>query len=306
MHILIDGNAMGHAYHNMTTLTVGNFQTQAIFGFTKMIGKIAADHKDDEILVLWDGRAQFRYDLLPEYKANRDTKDDPKREAHRQAYRKQVPLIRATLKTLGVKQAICPTHEADDLAGYLAPRIAQKDKVLLITGDRDWLQLVSDNIEWFDPREEGKRVNMANFTDETGYFTPREFLQGKALMGDTSDNIPGVGGLGQKYASELLAEFGSVEAFLEKCDNGSFKPKYKRHKDLAFGPGREIYKRNMKLMDMTLAPKPEGTIYEPGQFNEEEFRKICDRLAFFSIKREWSTFLAPFAYRAEKRMKVAV
>lgn len=134
--ILVDGNAVGHTMHNGTTLTAGTFQTQAIFGFVKAIRELYCNFPDRRLVVLWDGKAQWRYDLYPDYKSNRGHEDDPTAAAHRAAYKAQVPLIQASLERLGVEQKLNYFAEADDLAGYLTPRLAASNPVLLVTGDR--------------------------------------------------------------------------------------------------------------------------------------------------------------------------
>ena len=295
-YLLIDGNSIGYANHHATKLNSGDMETQAIFGFFKTMRELRVTYPNHVPLVLWDGRAQWRYDLVPEYKSNR--RDDPKKLAIKEAYEKQGPFIKDGLFTLGVRQLRATTHEADDLAGYFVKHLLDKgsEDIVLISGDQDWLQLVRPGVTWRDMRSDEKVVTLKNFTDFTGYRTPLAFLEGKCLMGDSSDCISGVGGIGEKGAPEFLAEFGSVREFWSKCDSGEFKPTKKAHINLAFGEGRKTFARNFKAMQLLRVPKPlpEAIESRAGRLTKEGFTEICESLAFVSITRNIDNFLKPF------------
>jgi 5'-3' exonuclease len=300
--VIIDANALGHAYHHSTRLSVGSIETQAIFGVLKAVQGIAAERVSDAIVVLWDGKAKHRFDAFPEYKANR-VATDPKQQAVKDAYHKQVPIIRKGLELLGVKQIIHPTEEADDLAGLIVRQMSHRRKILLVTGDGDWKQLVSDSVTWLDPRGEGRKVTPENFAADTGYLTPREFMIGKALTGDPSDGIPGVGGIGEKGAPLFLAQFKTVEEFWRQCDSGEFKATKKAHLSLAFGEGRENYLRNIRLVNL-LDPRPidySQAVITHQPLNEAGFKTLCERLAFASFLRSWDDYMRPFRGRDEVR-----
>jgi 5'-3' exonuclease len=290
--LIIDGNSLGHAAHNATKLSVGTMQTQAIFGMVKSSRLLAEKYPGWSQLVLWDGSAQWRKDIYPEYKGNRKAKDE-KQAAHKQAYKDQSPFVRKALQLVGVRQMLVTSLEADDMAGILVRRA--KGDIVLVSGDQDWLQLVRNGVTWFDPIRD-HTVGIGNFTEFTGYFSPREFLEGKALMGDTSDNIPGVGGIGEKGAPEFLAQFKSVANFLAQCDDGSFVPKKKAHQNLASPAGRAAFDRNMRLMNLIDAPNPERdhmAVTQPA-YSEAHFRTLCEKLAFMSILRNFDSFMTPF------------
>lgn len=303
MLILIDGNAMGHVHHNGTTLTCGTMQTQAVYGFTRMLRDMRHSHPNARMMVLWDGRAQFRYDLYPEYKGNRDVKDDPKKQAHRDAYRAQTPYIKGMTKALGIAQVRSPELEADDLAGFFVSRERERESILLVTGDRDWLQLVDEQVAWLDPRGGGKRIDLTNFLDMTGYHSPVEFLQGKALMGDSSDTITGVGGIGEKGAPLFLAEHRTVWDFFAKVDEGKFVPKKKPHQKLASPEGRAIFERNMALMDLMTPRKPDPTTLEvdKGPVRLDYAKRLCEKLGFLSILNQWDEWSRPFGTTEEMK-----
>lgn len=285
--ILIDGNSVGHAQHNGTKLTNNGLQVQAIFGTLKAVNALARKYPSTAIMVLWDGRAQWRFDLHPAYKSNRSAVDE-KQRLSKEAYKEQMPYLRLGLKLLGVKQVLALDREADDLAGFFSRSLgAAGRKVLMVSGDQDWIQLVSENATWHDPIRDVS-VTPETLFDFSGYRTAQSFLEGKALRGDSSDCIPGVGGIGEKGAPEFLAEFGSVQAFLDQCDSGSFTPKKKAHQNLASATGRAAFARNMKLTNLINAGKPDKTSTRviEGVFDREKFELFCAKFAFVSIIRE--------------------
>lgn len=218
--ILVDANSIGYAAHHAIKLYSGSMQTQAVFSFIKTMRELRQSYPDAGILVLWDGRAQWRFDCLPEYKSTRQV--DPKAKLESDAYKMQIPLIKRALTSLGIKQMTSAIHEADDLAGILVERLASipNSRILLITGDRDWLQLVKPNVSWRDLRDDSRFIHWNNFYEKTGYKTPYAFLEGKALQGDTSDCISGCGGIGEMTAIKVLTEYGSVKEFWNMCDSG--------------------------------------------------------------------------------------
>lgn len=294
--LLIDANSIGWAAHYATKLSSGDMQTQAVFGFLKTMRDLRVTYRDFSILTLWDGRAQWRYDLFPEYKSTRDK--DPKKTAIKKAYNEQVPYIKDALAALGVRQMRSLTQEADDMGGYMVGTLSQnpENEIQLITGDEDWLQLVKPNVSWRDLRDDSKFVNAKNFYDKTGFKTPLAFLEGKCLQGDSSDDIPGVGGIGEKGAPEFLAEFGSVRNFWTQCDSGVFVPKKKAHIRLASAEGRQAFGRNLRMMQLMKVAKPKKEDMEVriGSFDKEKFTAVCEDLAFNSILKNMDVFVRPF------------
>lgn len=229
--ILVDGNSVGYAAHHATKLRVGTLETQAIFGFIRAIRDQFWRFPEAGLMVLWDGHAQWRYDLHPDYKSNRD--DSPEKRREREAYKAQRPYISRALDCLGVTQMTAFDREADDLAGLMVQRlIAKGEQVDLMTGDEDWVQLLRKGVTWRDPRNHDKVITIDNLLDMTGYATPLAFLEGKALQGDTSDVISGVGGIGATGAPLFLAEHGSVRRFWQRCDAGEIKPANKAQERL--------------------------------------------------------------------------
>lgn len=295
-YLLIDANSIGYACQYGTKLSVGSQETQAVFGFIKVMRELRVTYPGYIPIVLWDGRATWRYDIHPDYKSNRN--DDPKKVALKASYESQVPFIKDAVEALGIRQMRVGTHEADDMAGYLVSTLMQKPdtEIVLISGDGDWIQLVRPGVTWRDMRDDAKIVHMGNLFDKTGYKSPLAFLEGKCLMGDGSDVISGVGGIGEKGAPEFLAEFGSVKNFWKLCDEGAFVPKYKAHKNLYNGEGRKLFGRNLKLMQLIKVPKPDPAAVEvrKGQINKERFQEICEELGFASILKQLDVFIKRF------------
>lgn len=299
---LVDGNSVGRAAHAGVKLSAGGIQTQAIFNVIKGARAWLMSAPDFTPLVLWDGRAQWRYDLHPDYKSKRN--DTPEKIKDREEYKKQAPHIIRAMSALGIRQMMASDREADDLAGSLVTMTQARDplaKVLLTTGDEDWLQLLRDGVTWEDHRDATKKINLNNLFERTGFRTPYLFLEGKCLQGDTSDDIPGVGGIGAKKAPEFIAEFGSVREFWRRVDAGEFVPKYAIHKRLASAEGRASFARNLQMMQL-IKPMPmkrDLTTVYPAKFDRKEFEDICAEFAFVSIRRDMDNFLIPFMRQQE-------
>ena len=299
--LLVDVNALGYAAHNTSKLTTPDGrEVQAIFQTLSMLKTMRSRYEDyNRVLLLWDGHAQFRYDLYPEYKGKRD--DTPEKEESRERYKDQVPILKSMLEHLGGCQITAPGFEADDLAGYFSRTLVdQGHKVKLITGDGDWKQLVNGRVSWSDPRVADRICNRVNFEMNTGFKTTSQFLEAKVLMGDTSDNIKGVPGIGEKAAVAIMRNYGSVyELFKAKKEHGEFSKDNlpddlrrfkKKLNEFTTRDGLKIFKRNMALMDLSSADRdPEikqaMVVNKPGK-DFEAFLDICDDLSFNKMIRE--------------------
>jgi DNA polymerase-1 len=304
--LLVDGNSIAHANHNATPLTVGGFQVQAIFGFLRSMNALLEKTPGEkEIIVLWDGRAQWRLDMYPEYKGNRAPMNADE-AAHKEALKKQMPFIEKALSLLGIRQYRSPLLEADDLAGYFSRSFsASGRKMTLVSGDRDWITCVDENVSWFDPIRD-RRVDMDNLLQFTGYFTTDAYVQGKALQGDNSDNIAGIPKMGEKGAAKFLAQWHNVHEFFRQVDAGEYTPTARKDKNaaslhpeqfLASPEGRAIFERNVKLMDLRQSRRPEKgeVIVSNAVANVPGFIHLCERLAFASILRDRRNFLRNFS-----------
>lgn len=302
--LLIDSNSLGYAAHCATKLLSGNFETQSVFGLVKSAREMIVTQPNASELYLWDGHAQWRYDLLPPtadhpgYKGDRGK--DPKQALIRESYRKARPVIQKTLQLLGMRQLTVLTAEADDMAGFMVKTLDPNNQIELVSGDQDWLQLVRENVTWYDPVRD-TRVSMNGFFEHTGYQNGFAFLEGKVFQGDSSDKIPPVGGIGKETAPLFLAQFGTVQNFIDRVNSGDYVPKKKAEQNLGTKDGKQQgnYYRNMKLMNLLDVPKPapQDVVYAEPQFDKEKFRLICERLNFASILRNFDHFIKPFEER---------
>jgi len=216
--LLLDGHSL--AYRAFFALPIENFSTvtgqptNAVYGFTAMLINVLRDEKPTHLAVAFDrGEPTFRHEQYVEYKANRrETPED---------FRSQLSLIFEVLDALGIRRLSAPGYEADDLIATLATQAAAEDMdVLIVTGDRDVLQLVSDRVTALMTRR--GITEMTRFTPETVTekygLTPAQYPDFAALRGDPSDNLPGIPGVGEKTATKWIAEFGSLQALVDRVD----------------------------------------------------------------------------------------
>ncbi|MBF0271621.1 MAG: DNA polymerase I [Magnetococcales bacterium] len=209
---LMDGSGfLYRAFYGVRPLARRDgFPTNAIFGFLKMIRKVVHEHKPEYLAMVFDaGGPVFRHGLYPEYKATRHAMPDD--------LRAQIPVIRRLVAAWNMPIFEQIGHEADDLIATLA-RLGERAgwEVVIVTGDKDLSQMVSERIRIFDPGKE-RWIGPAEVEEQWG--VPVSHLtQAMALIGDTSDNIPGVAGVGIKTAAKLIRQFGDLENLLAHAD----------------------------------------------------------------------------------------
>ncbi|SFE49463.1 DNA polymerase I [Paenibacillus catalpae] len=229
--ILIDGNSIANrAFYAMPPLTnSAGLHTNAVFGFTTMLLRLLEEEKPTHVLVAFDaGKVVFRHEGYTEYKGGR-AKTPPELS-------EQFPVMKDLLKAFGISQFELSGYEADDIIGTLT-RMADEQNVqtLVVTGDKDMLQLASDNVTIAITRKGISEVEQFSpaAIDEKYGLKPMQIIDLKGLMGDASDNIPGIPGVGEKTALKMLHEFGSVEEVLANTDSlkGKMKEKVETHKD---------------------------------------------------------------------------
>ncbi|UKL14965.1 5'-3' exonuclease [Pseudomonas phage hairong] len=309
--ILFDMNSLGYAAHSARELRLSDgSQIQAVFFTLKMVKRAIDEYAGPETkcIGLWDSKAQWRYDIHPEYKGKRD--DDPVKKASRGEYKRQVPIIRKMFALVGLEQRFAQGEEADDLGAALVHNRAPGEKILVVTGDHDWLQLVSDDVDWYDPRELGKHVNAGNFTEVTKCANVVVFAQTKAILGDSSDNVKGVAGIGDKSCPLMFEQWGSIANFFKwtatkteivKGDVDSRLNRYmKALNQFAYGPGKAQFIRNMNLMNL-LSKRHRGTeildkqVILPAKQDMEEFNLMCHEYAFMTIIKSLPVWQKTFA-----------
>ena len=234
--VLIDGHSiLNRAFYGLPDLTnAEGLHTNAVYGFLNILFKILEEEKADYLTVAFDLKAPtFRHQMYGEYKGTRK----PMPEELRQ----QVPLMKEVLTAMGVPIMSREGYEADDIIGTLAKRSEARGlAVSVISGDRDLLQLASENIRIRIPKTKrtGTEIEDYNTKEVIDKYqvTPLQIIDLKALMGDASDNIPGLPGVGEKTATKIIVEYGSVEN--AKAHEDEIKPKkamdaFKEHYDLA-------------------------------------------------------------------------
>ncbi|MDO7906096.1 DNA polymerase I [Paenibacillus sp. JX-17] len=227
--MLIDGNSIIYrAFFAMPPLTNSSgLHTNAVYGFTTMLLRLLEEHKPTHVMVAFDaGKITFRHEGYQEYKGGRQ-KTPPELS-------EQFPLLKELLTGLGIAQFELEGYEADDIIGTLT-RMADEEsrKVLVITGDKDMLQLASEQVQVGLTRKGVTEIELydpAHIQEKYG-LTPLQIIDLKGLMGDASDNIPGIPGVGEKTALKLLHQFGSVEDVLDNTGElkGKMKEKIETH-----------------------------------------------------------------------------
>lgn len=214
--LAIDGNSiMNRAFYGIKALSnkKGTF-TNALTGFMNIYLKTAGDISPDCCAVAFDLKEPtFRHKASTAYKANRHGMPDE--------LAMQMPLIKNILRDMGISVIECPGFEADDILGTLAASCGENDSAYILTGDHDSLQLITDNVTvLLHTTKELIRCTPEKFGEMYNGLEPKQLIDLKGLMGDKSDNISGVKGIGEKIALALISEYGSVEGLYEKLGKG--------------------------------------------------------------------------------------
>lgn len=229
--VLIDGNSLlNRAYYATPVFTTrSGAPTNAIFGFVKLLFKLLDDEKPKYIIVAFDLKAPtFRHKMYEEYKATRKGMPDD--------LAAQVEPLKNLLSAMNVAVCSKESFEADDVIGTLSKKFEVHSYIY--TGDRDSFQLVDEKTDVYYTKRgvsDLLKLSTVNFKEETG-ITPSQIIDLKALMGDKSDNIPGVPGIGEKTAYELLARFGTLDEIYENIGyiKGSTREKLMNNRELAY------------------------------------------------------------------------
>lgn len=280
--VLLDGHSLAYRafYALPSDLATSQGQvTNAAYGFTSMLIKLLGDEHPDAMAVAWDVKGgTFRHDEYPDYKAQREAPPD--------IFRSQLPLIERVATVLQVPQFGIAGYEADDVIATLAGRATgQGWEVLIVTGDRDAFQLIEPGVQvMYTRRGISDTVTAdASYLKERYDIAPEQYVEYAALRGDTSDNLPGVTGVGEKTAARLLNEHGSLEGIYEHLDDLS--PKLREN----LAAAREQVFLNRELMtlvrevDLDVAIDDLNLVaWEPGEvrtvFDELEFHSLWGRL----------------------------
>jgi DNA polymerase I len=228
---LIDGTAyIYRAYHAIQHLSNSEgLPTQAAFGFSRMLIKLIRERNPEYLAMFFDAKGPtFRHRLYPDYKANRPAMPEDMAV--------QIPYIKAITAGFNLQVIEREGYEADDMIGSVARLAREKGfEVVMVTGDKDFMQLVEDSVTLWDPMKD-KTTDLSSIKEKYK-LDPHQLIDVMGLWGDASDNVPGVPGIGEKTALDLIREFGSMESLYENLDKLA-KPKQRdnlaRFRDQAF------------------------------------------------------------------------
>lgn len=280
--IIIDGNSLMHrAFYGLPNLTNSKgFHTNVIYGFVNMINKIQEEYKPQYIGIAFDTKAPtFRHQEYAEYKAGRLKMAEEMAE--------QIPVLKEVLTAMNIRQAEMDGFEADDIIGTIAAKCDEEGiPAFIVTGDRDALQLISDNVHTLITKKgisEIEEYDIERLKEKYG-IAPTQITDLKGLMGDASDNIPGVPGVGEKTALELIYQFGTVENTLA---NVSEIKKNKVRENVSGNMDRAILSKRLatiardvpidfKLGDFALKEADKEKLYS--LFTELEFKGLIEKM----------------------------
>ncbi len=275
--LLIDAYALifraYYAFINNPRINSKGVNTSAVFGFTNALEEILRKEKPTHVAVVFDHKdGSFRKRLYPEYKAQRKpTPED---------IIKSVPYIKEIIKGFNIPILEVPDYEADDTIGTLAKQASSKGyKVYMMTPDKDFGQLVDENIKIYKPGRKGKPAEILGVWEirqKYGIQHPEQVIDILALWGDAADNIPGITNVGEKKASKLIAEYGSVEEIYENIE----KIKGKMRENLE--AGREQVKLSKELVTIALDVPVEfdEELFARKEKDKERLQKVFEELEF--------------------------
>jgi DNA polymerase I len=291
--LLLDGHSLAYrAFFALpdTLATSSGQVTNAAYGFTSMLIKLMHDEKPDGVAVCFDrGRPAFRHDRYPEYKANRRETPD--------LFSQQLPLIRDVLHTMKVPIVELEGFEADDLLATLAKQAEKEgDEVVIVSGDRDVLQLVRDCVAVMMTRRgisDIVRYDAEAVAEKYGV-SPAQWTDFVALKGENSDNLPGVPGIGDKTAAQLIQKYGDIEGVIAHA--GELKPKISAgvsemadqiRTNKALGYLLEDVEMPVSLSDIALEPWDDEEVRQ--LFTSLEFKTLYERMHEYNLTPEAKT-----------------
>ncbi len=277
--LLIDGNSIiNRAFYgimgNKMLMTEDGTYTNAVYGFLSILFKELDDIKPEYLVVAFDLKAPtHRHKMYDKYKANRHGMPEE--------LAMQMPILKETLKAMNVCIIEKEGYEADDILGTLA-KWGQKEKleVTVLTGDRDSFQLIDKNIKVRIPRTKMGKTETEDYTvekiEEEYGLEPLDLIEVKGLMGDTSDNIPGVPGVGEKTALNLIKQYKNIDEVYNHIDEqkGKLKEKLSENKDLAY------LSRTLGTIDINAPIEKNLNVFQVEEWNKPEVLEIFKRLKF--------------------------
>jgi DNA polymerase-1 len=253
------------------------FPTNATYGFTNMILKVMREQKPDYLAIAFDAPGPtFRHEVFGEYKAHRPSMPEN--------LRPQIPCIKEIVAALGIPTLEEEGYEADDLIGSIAKKLEGEGvDTVIVSGDKDLMQLITPDVTMYDPMKD-KTFKIPEVKERFGV-PPEKVVEVMGLCGDTSDNIPGVPGIGEKTAARLIEQFGSIEELLKNLD----KVKNATMRDnLAHYADQARLSRELATLD-THAPLARGLEeLKPGNPDRERLHKIFREMEFSKLLKEFA------------------
>ena len=281
---LLDGSALVYraffAFQRNPLINSKGENTSAVFGFLLSLFQIIDEEKPDYIAAIFDTpEPTFRHKLYPEYKATREKMPDEMRE--------QLPRLKQVIQTLNIRFLEMPGFEADDVMGTLAKTAeAANINVYLVTGDKDFMQLVTENIKIYNPKKINKEIEILDINgvkNKSGVL-PKQIIELMSLVGDSSDNVPGVRGIGPKTGVKLIQEFNTLENLLKNLDSiqsKSIKTKIDECKEVAILSKELVTIDTQVNLDVTL---DELKYQEP---DTENIVQLLKKLEFTSLVKRF-------------------
>ena len=275
---LIDGSSyIFRAYYGIRQFlsTSKGFPTNALYGFINMLQKVVKDEKPDYLAVTFDSKEKtFRHEMYADYKANR--------EAPPEDLAKQFPFFEPLVQAFNIHSVRVPGFEADDIMGTLAKKGTEEGlQVVIVSGDKDMMQLIGPDIRMLDTMK-NKWFDIEGVEEKFGV-PPDRVIEVMGLMGDSSDNIPGVKGVGPKTATELIRKFGSIDTLYERIDEvdkQKLREKLVQDKEMAL-LSRQLVTINTS---MELEFKLENLKLKPP--NNTDLKKLFSEFEFSSLLGE--------------------
>jgi 5'-3' exonuclease len=301
--LIFDGNnALWRLQKRLPTLTADGKAIQVVYGFMRLLRGALAQFEPNIALVCWDsGHSKFRKEIFEEYKANRSHTRTSKEESEFKDAMKQMKVVKKILPTINVVQIAFPDTEADDLIGISCHEL--KGEKIIVSSDQDMLHLVKDDVSVWSPIK-SLLYDSRNFRKLTG-MSPRQWLEYRALVGDSGDNIPGVAkGFGSETAKDLIERYGSIEKLYSPKVEKRVSKMGNRYSLLYSDGAREAASRNLKLMDLELPaeredyPKISKMLKKRMDRREKvdriSLRKMFEERKFKSLLQDFARWVRPF------------
>jgi DNA polymerase-1 len=275
---LIDGSAyIYRAYHAISNLSNSKgLPTNAIFGFTRMLIKLLDDKKPEYLVMVFDSKGPtFRHDKYAEYKANRPPMPED--------LSIQIPYIRKIVEGFNIPMIEMQGYEADDLIATLAKKAESEGFIsVMVTGDKDFLQLVTADSTIWDPMKDKTWTIQTIF--EKYQLNPSQIIDMMGFWGDTSDNIPGIPGIGEKTASKLIQEFGSMDGVYENIH--TITKKKQKEKLIEF-KDQAYLSRELVTIDQEAPVQWDKKLFQCTQENSNDLFELFQMLEFKNLQRKY-------------------